>query len=143
MKYTIVQSSNKLKSKWFLIDATNQHLGRLATCITTLLQGKNKTFYTPYQEFNIFIIVINVDKIYLTGNKIRQKVYFTHSGRPGGKKIEKFQHLQIRISKRILEHAVKGMLPKNRMGRKLLKKLKIYNTNQHQHLAQTPQLIKI
>ncbi len=143
MKYTIVQSSNKLKSKWFLIDATNQCLGRLATQIATLLQGKNKTFYTPYQDFNVFIIVINVEKIYLTGNKMKQKVYFTHSGRPGGKKVETFQHLQKRIPKRILEYAIKGMLPKNRMRRKLLKKLKIYNTVQHQHLAQTPQLIKI
>ncbi len=142
MKYTIVQSSN-LKSKWFLIDATNQRLGRLATHIATLIQGKNKTFYTPYQDFNIFIIVINVEKIYLTGNKMKQKIYFTHSRRPGGKKIETFQHLQKRIPKRILEYAVKGMLPKNRMGRKLFKKLKIYNTAQHQHFAQTPQLIKL
>ncbi len=142
MKYTIVQSSNKLKSKWFLIDATNQRLGRLATRITTLLQGKNNTFYTPYQDFNIFIIVINVEKIYLTGNKMKQKVYITHSGRPGGKKIETFQQLQKRIPKKILEHAVKGMLPKNSLGRKMLKKLKIYNTAQHQHFAQTPKFIK-
>jgi large subunit ribosomal protein L13 len=141
MKYTFIPSKNVIKTRWYIIDANNKCLGRLATEVVKLLRGKNKVFYTPSQSLGNNVIIINADKITISGNKNVQKKYMRHSGRPGGKTIETFEQLQTRIPERILEKAIKGMLPKNRLGRELFTKLKIYSGDQHPHVAQKPQVI--
>lgn len=128
-------------SKWYIVDAQNQRLGRLSTHIATILKGKNKPTYTPYLENNNYIIVINAKDISVTGNKKYQKKYKRHSGKPGGLKVERFVDLQERIPERIIEKAIKGMLPKNNLGRQLFKKVRIYQDNKHPHDAQKPELI--
>ena len=141
MKYTFIPSKNVIKTRWYIIDANNKCLGRLATEVVKLLRGKNKVFYTPSQSLGNNVIIINADIITISGNKNVQKKYMRHSGRPGGKTIETFEQLQSRIPERILEKAIKGMLPKNRLGRELFTKLKIYSGDQHPHVAQKPQVI--
>jgi len=141
MKYSFIPSKNVIKTRWYIIDANNKCLGRLATEVVKLLRGKNKVFYTPSQSLGNNVIIINADKITISGNKNVQKKYMRHSGRPGGKTIETFEQLQTRIPERILEKAIKGMLPKNRLGRELFTKLKIYSGDQHPHVAQKPQVI--
>ena len=128
-------------SKWYIVDAQNQRLGRLSTHIATILKGKNKPTYTPYLENNNYIIVINAKDISVTGNKKYQKKNKRHSGKPGGLKVERFVDLQERIPERIIEKAIKGMLPKNNLGRQLFKKVRIYQDNKHPHDAQKPELI--
>ena len=130
-------------TSWYLIDAQNKTLGRLATHIAQILKGKNKITYLPYLDNGNHIIVINAKKIYLTGNKINQKTYYYHSGKPGHLKQKSFAKLQCSSPKDIIQKAVKGMLPKNSLGTRLLKKLKIYETENHPHSAQQPQLMKI
>ena len=136
------QKQNKL-NKWYLIDAKNKTLGRISTDIIKILTSKCKSTYTPYVYTNNHVVVINAKKIRVTGNKQHQKVYKKHSGYPGGLKIETFDKLQQRIPHRILEKAIKGMLPKNSLGRKLFTKLKIYSENNHPHVAQKPDLISL
>lgn len=143
MKYTFVPSKNLIKTRWYIIDANDKCLGRLATEVVKILRGKNKVFYTPSQNLGNNIIIINADKITISGNKRLQKEYMRHSGRPGGKTVETFEELQNRIPERILEKAIKGMLPKNRLGRELFTQLKIYKGGQHPHLAQKPQIIEL
>lgn len=143
MKYTFVPSKNLIKTRWYIIDANDKCLGRLATEVVKILRGKNKVFYTPSQNLGNNIIIINADKITISGNKKIQKEYMRHSGRPGGKTVETFEQLQNRIPERILEKAIKGMLPKNRLGRELFTQLKIYKGGQHPHFAQKPQVIKL
>jgi large subunit ribosomal protein L13 len=126
-----------------VVDATDQRLGRLATEIATILRGKNKPEYTPHLDTGDFVIVINAEKIKVTGKKRTQKVYHRHSGRPGGMKTETFAQLQARLPERIVEHAVKGMLPKNSLGRQVFTKLKVYAGTEHPHQAQKPQELKI
>jgi len=114
-------------------------LGRLATEIATILRGKNKPNFTPNMDTGDFVIVVNADKVVVTGRKDSQKLYRRHSGRPGGMKTETFAQLQARIPERIVEQAVKGMLPKNSLGRKQFTKLKVYAGPEHPHQAQNPQ----
>lgn len=129
--------------KWYLIDAEGQRLGRLATAIAMIIRGKNKPTYTPHLDTGDFVIVINAEKIAVTGKKSSQKLYRRHSGRPGGMKVETFDKLIKRVPERILEHAVKGMLPKNTLGRQLFTKLKVYAGTNHPHAAQQPETIVI
>jgi large subunit ribosomal protein L13 len=129
--------------QWYLIDAADQRLGRLAVEIARILRGKNKPTYTPHLDTGDFVIVINAEKIAVTGKKSSQKVYRRHSGRPGGMKEETFDKLIERVPERILEHAVKGMLPKNTLGRQLFTKLKVYAGANHPHAAQQPQTLTI
>ena len=147
MKNTYIPSELTLrknfKERWYLIDAQNKCLGRITTKILNILRGKNKIIFTDWQNIGDYVIVINIDKVNVTGKKVNQKLYFRHSGRPGGKTIENFQILQSRLPSRILEKAIKGMLPKNKLGRKLFNKLKIYEGSNHPHIAQNPQIIEI
>ena len=139
MNKTILPSIDSLERQWYLVDAENQTLGRLATEVASVLRGKNKPCYTPHLDAGDFVIVINADKVKVTGNKSSQKIYRRHSGRPGGMKTETFAHLQARLPERIVEKAIKGMLPHNALGRQLFRKLKVYKGAEHPHVAQKPQ----
>ena len=142
MNKTTTPSIETIKRDWFLVDATNKTLGRLATEIAVILRGKNKPSFTPHLDTGDFVIVVNAEKVEVTGNKSSQKLYRRHSGRPGGMKIEKFETLQERIPERIIEQAVKGMLPHNALGRQQFRKLKVYKGPNHPHAAQDPVLLK-
>nr|QUE28851.1 ribosomal protein L13 [Porphyropsis coccinea] len=137
------EKNNTIKINWLLIDAKEENLGRLATVIANHLRGKNKSFYTPHADTGDFVIVINADRIAVTGKKLEQKKYYNHSGRPGGMRIETLGKLKNRIPTRIIEKAVKGMLPKGPLGRNLFKKLKVYSGPNHPHIAQTPEKINL
>ncbi len=132
-----------IEKKWYVVDAEGQRLGRLATEIAMILRGKNKPSFTPNVDTGDFVIVVNAEKVIVTGRKSEQKLYRRHSGRPGGMKTETFEQLQRRIPERIIEKAVKGMLPKNSMGRRLFTKLKVYTGADHPHTAQTPETLTI
>ncbi len=143
MNKTYVPPKDSLEQNWYVVDATDQRLGRLATEIARILRGKNKPTYTPYMDTGDFVVVVNAEKIQVTGKKRDQKLYRRHSGRPGGMKTETFAKLQARIPERIIEQAVRGMLPKNSLGRTLFTKLKVYKGSDHPHSAQKPQPITI
>ena len=142
MNKTSTPSLTTLKRDWFLVDAEGQTLGRLASEIANVLRGKNKPSFTPHLDTGDFVIVVNAEKIAVSGKKASQKLYRRHSGRPGGMKIEKFETLRDRIPERIIEQAVKGMLPHNSLGRQQFKKLKVYKGSQHPHDAQNPVLLR-
>jgi large subunit ribosomal protein L13 len=125
--------------KWYVIDATDKPLGRLASQIANVLSGKHKPTYTKHVDTGDFVIVVNASKVKLTGDKLRQKKYYRHSGIPGGFKEETYEHLMQRKPEFPLEKAVKGMLPKSILGRQMLTKLKVYSTADHPHTAQQPQ----
>ncbi len=143
MNKSYVPPQNSLEREWYVVDATDQRLGRLASAIAMILRGKNKPEYTPHLDTGGFVIVVNAEKVQVTGKKRTQKLYMRHSGRPGGMKTETFAALQVRIPERIVEKAVKGMLPKNSLGRQLFTKLKVYAGGDHPHQAQKPQELKI
>ena len=128
---------------WYVIDAEGQILGRLASEIARRLRGKHKPIYTPYVDTGDFVIVVNAGKVSLTGKKLSDKVYYHYSGYPGGLKKTYAGKLLEDNPDKVLNYAVKGMLPKNSLGRKMLKKLKIYAGNDHPHEAQCPQIIKV
>jgi large subunit ribosomal protein L13 len=140
---TPLPKQDTLDQKWYVVDAAEQRLGRLATEVAKVLRGKNKAEYTPHMDTGDFVIVINAEKVVVTGRKPEQKLYRRHSGRPGGMKVETFNQLQDRIPERIIEKAVKGMLPKNALGRRLFTKLKVYAGADHPHAAQQPEVLTI
>lgn len=143
MNKTYLPPQESLERKWYVVDAANQRLGRLASEIAMILRGKNKPIYTPHMDTGDFVIVINAEKVDVTGKKRTQKLYRRHSGRPGGMKTETFTQLQNRLPERIVEQAVKGMLPKNTLGRQLFTKLKVYAGPEHPHQAQKPEVLTI
>ena len=143
MNKTITPSLDSIDRQWYLVDAEDQTLGRLATEVASVLRGKNKPTYTPHLDTGDFVVVVNADKIQVSGNQGSQKLYRRHSGRPGGMKVETFNALQVRIPERIVEKAIKGMLPHNALGRQLFRKLKVYRGTEHPHAAQNPQVLKI
>jgi large subunit ribosomal protein L13 len=143
MNKTFLPSQDTLEHNWYIVDAADQRLGRLATEVAMVLRGKNKPTYTPFMDTGDFVIVINAEKIAVTGRKRSQKLYRRHSGRPGGMKTETFAKLQARLPERIIEQAIKGMLPKNSLGRQLFTKLKVYAGAEHPHAAQKPQVLEI
>ncbi|NJP08533.1 MAG: 50S ribosomal protein L13 [Leptolyngbyaceae cyanobacterium RU_5_1] len=143
MNKTYLPPQDSIERNWYVVDATDQRLGRLASEIARVLRGKNKPTYTPFLDTGDFVIVVNAEKVDVTGKKRTQKLYRRHSGRPGGMKVETFAKLQARIPERIVEHAVKGMLPKNTLGRQLFTKLKVYAGSNHPHQAQKPQVLEI
>lgn len=143
MNKTPLPTQESLEQKWYVVDAADRRLGRLATEIATILRGKNKPTFTPHMDTGDFVIVVNAEKVVVTGKKSSQKLYRRHSGRPGGMKVETFDQLQARIPERIVEKAVKGMLPKNALGRKLFTKLKVYQGSEHPHQAQKPEVLNI
>lgn len=143
MEKTYLPPQDSLEPQWYVVDAANQRLGRLASEIAMILRGKNKPTYTPHMDTGDFVIVVNAEKVAVTGKKRTQKLYRRHSGRPGGMKTETFAKLQSRLPERIIEQAVKGMLPKNSLGRQLFTKLKVYAGDSHPHQAQKPQTLTI
>jgi len=140
---TTLTPVNEIQHDWYVVDAADQRLGRLATEIAQVIRGKKKPNYTPHMDIGDFVIVVNADKVVVTGRKSEQKLYRRHSGRPGGMKTETFAQLQKRIPERIIEKAVKGMLPKNALGRQLFTKLKVYAGPDHPHTAQHPQTLNV
>lgn len=143
MNKTYLPSQESIERNWYVVDASEQRLGRLASEVATILRGKNKPTFTPHLDTGDFVVVINAEKIEVTGKKRSQKLYRRHSGRPGGMKTETFEKLQARIPERIIEQAVKGMLPKNTLGRQLFTKLKVYAGGEHPHQAQHPEMLVI
>lgn len=136
---TFVPSSKTLERKWFVVDASGKTLGRLASGAARVLTGKNSTQYTPYIDTGDHVIVINAEKIVLTGLKAQQKLYRRYTGYPGGLREEEFLKLLARRPEVIVEQAIKGMLPKSKMGRQMATKLKVYKGDKHPHDAQMPQ----
>ena len=143
MNNTFIQSSTYSEKKWYLLEVKNPPLGRIATEIAYRLMGKHKIDYHPSVDIGDYVIVINAEKVVVTGLKEKSKVYFSHSGRPGGKKIETLESLRDRLSERILEKAVKGMLPKGALGRSMFKRLKVYKDLNHPYKAQNPELLNL
>ncbi|KAA0258532.1 50S ribosomal protein L13 [Deferribacter autotrophicus] len=132
-----------VEKKWYLVDAEGQTLGRLASKIAKILMGKNKPIYTPFIDTGDFVVVINADKIHVTGKKLTDKIYYRHSRYLGGLKQRTLQEMLDKKPEEVLRLAVKRMLPKNRLGRKMLKKLKIYASSEHPHAAQKPEKIEL
>jgi large subunit ribosomal protein L13 len=132
-----------LQHSWFVVDATDLPLGRLASGLATILRGKHKPTYAPHVDGGDFVIVINAEKVAVTSDKSKTKIYYRHSGYPGGIKAETFESLRERRPEAIIERAVKGMLPKNKLGRKMLGKLKVYAGPDHPHTAQKPETLEL
>jgi large subunit ribosomal protein L13 len=131
-----------VKHDWYVVDGTNQTVGRMCAKIAAVLRGKNKAYYTPHVDCGDFIIVTNAEKVKFSGNKMEDKEYLTYSGYPGGQKAETAANLQRRRPEVIIERAIKGMLPKNRLGRQMYKKLFVYAGSEHPHTAQKPSELK-
>ena len=131
--------AEEITRDWYLVDANNQTLGRLASRVAQILRGKNKRYFTPHMDMGDFVVIINAEKVKVTGNKEVDKTYFRHSGYPGGITEVSLKKVLQDQPEKIIATAVKGMLPHNRLGRKLLKHLKIYTTEVHPHKAQQPQ----
>ena len=140
---TFSAKQHEVERDWFVIDATDKVLGRLATEIARRLRGKHKPVYTPHVDTGDFIVVVNAEKLRVTGAKAGQKVYYRHSGYPGGIYEDTFTKLQQRAPARVLEKAVKGMLPKGPLGYAMIKKLKVYAGGSHPHAAQQPKTLEI
>ena len=135
--------ANEIKREWYLINAEGKTLGPLASEIAKILKGKHKPIYSPHLDCGDYVIVINAEKIRVTGRKLDQKIYYRHSGYPGGLKSITLREQLARHPERVIKAAVKGMLPKNRLGRKMLKKLKVYAGASHPHQAQKPKVLEL
>ena len=133
----------EVEREWYVVDAEGKHLGRLATEIVRILRGKNKVQYTPHVDVGDFVVVVNADKVAVTGRKAEQRVYRRHSGYPGGMKETSYEQMLVRKPTEILRKAVYGMMPKTRLARKQFKKLKIYAGPEHPHAAQDPQRLEV
>src|SRR6201997_3490103 len=142
MKTFVAKPSDRQRD-WYVVDASGKTLGRLATQIADVLRGKRKPTYTPHIDTGDFVIVVNAEKIHVTGNKRQAKLYYRHSGYPGGLRTRTFEQMLARRPEEILRLAVKGMMPRNRLARKQLTKLKIYAGPEHPHVAQKPQPLDI
>lgn len=140
---TFSAKAHEVKRDWYIVDASNKVLGRLASQIAHRLRGKHKAEYTPHVDTGDYIVVTNVESIRVTGRKFKNKMYYSHSGFPGGIKQISFEKLQAQHPARVLERAVKGMLPKNPLGRDMYRKLKIYVGSEHPHAAQQPKQLDI
>lgn len=140
---TISAKGHEVKRDWLIIDASEKVLGRLATEIAHRLRGKHKAEYTPHVDTGDYIIITNAEKVIVTGRKFKEKMYYHHTGFPGGIKSVSFEKLQAKNPVRIIELAVKGMLPKNPLGREMYRKLKVYAGNDHPHTAQQPKKLEI
>ncbi len=140
---TISVSAAKSERKWYVIDAENQVVGRMCSQIATMLRGKNKPSYTPHDDTGDYVIIINAEKVRFTGKKMQQKEYLNYSLHPGGLKTTMAEEMLAKFPERIIERGVKGMLPKNTLGRRMYKKLFVYTGNEHPHAAQKPEIFKI
>lgn len=143
MRQTYMAKKNEVERNWVILDATDIPLGRLSTVVASILRGKNKPTYTPHIDTGDFVIVINADKVALTGNKAEDKLYYRYSGYQGGLKSTKAGDMREKNSRRLIELSVKGMLPANRLGRKQFTKLHVYGGTEHNHTAQQPTLLDI
>lgn len=140
MRTTYMAKPNEVERKWYLIDAEGKTLGRLASEAASILRGKHKPQFTPHVDTGDFVIIINAEKITVTGNKLQDKFYYRHSGYPGGLKKTSLKDVLNKNPERALQHAIFGMLPKNKLGRAMQKKLKIYAGAEHPHAAQQPEV---
>ena len=132
-----------IEKKWHLVDAEDKVLGRLAVKIATILSGKNKAQYSPNADLGDFVVVVNAEKVKVTGSKFTQKNYYHHTGYPGGLKTKSFEKMQDDTPEKIIEKAVKGMLPKNKLANQIIKKLKVYSGSLHPHIGQQPKELSI
>jgi large subunit ribosomal protein L13 len=140
---TFSAKNEEIEPKWYVVDAQGKTLGRLASQIATILRGKHKPIYTPHVDCGDYVVVVNADKIWVTGRKLDQKMYYRHSGYPGGLKEIKLRDQLQKFPERVIEAAVKGMLPKNRLGRQMYMKLKVYAGADHPHAAQQPETLEL
>ncbi len=140
---TFMAKANEVKRKWYVVDAEGKRLGRLASEVAKILRGKHKPEYTPYVDVGDYVIVLNADKVVLTGKKLEQKYYRYHTGWPGGLKEIKYRHLLEKNPVKAVELAIKGMLPKNSLGRAMFRKLKVYKGDKHNHEAQKPEKLEL
>ena len=134
---------HEVEQKWLLVDASGQVLGRMAAAIATRLRGKHKAEYTPHVDTGDFVVVINADKVVVTGRKATAKMYHSHSGYPGGIKSVSYEQLLSKSPERVIQLAVKGMLPRTPLGRAMFRKLKVYAGNEHPHAAQQPEAVEL
>ena len=140
---TYMPSGKNIQRKWYVVDAEGQTLGRLASQVAAVLRGKNKPEFTPFLDMGDYVIVVNADKVKLTGKKLDKKIYSTHTGQPGGLRETPYRLLMQTKPELAVKQAVKGMLPKNTLGRNMFKKLKVYAGPEHGHEAQQPEVLKI
>jgi len=140
---SFMAKKDQVEQKWLLVDADGAILGRMAARLATVLMGKNKPTYTPHVDMGDYIVVVNADKIRLTGNKAEQKVYNWYTGYPGGHKYVTFARMMERKPEKVIEMAVRKMLPKTQMGRRALKRLKVFRGPEHEHQAQQPQKVQL
>jgi large subunit ribosomal protein L13 len=140
---TYIPKAADIQRQWYVVDATGQTLGRLATRIAEVVRGKRKPYFTPHLDTGDFVVVVNAEKVRVTGRKLDDKMYYRHSGYIGGLKATNLRTLLARKPERVIEYAVKGMLPKNKLGRQLLGKVKVYRGPNHPHAAQRPEPLKL
>ena len=140
---TYMAKAEDVQRKWYVIDATDKTLGRMASQIATILRGKNKPIYTPHVDTGDYVIVINAEKVKLTGNKLDQKIYYHHSLYPGGLKETPYRKLLATKPELVIEEAVRRMLPKGKLGRQMFTKLKVYSGPNHNHEAQKPEVLEL
>ena len=140
---TYMPSAKDIDRKWYVVDATNKTLGRLAAEVAKVLRGKNKPTYTPFLDMGDYVIVVNAEKIKVTGKKLDQKIYYHHSDYVGGMKETTLRDMLRKKPEYVITHAVKGMLPKGKLGRQMLKKLHVYAGPEHEHAAQKPEVLDI
>ena len=140
---TFMANASNIERKWYVIDAKGKPLGRVAAKAAVMLRGKHKATYTPHVDCGDYVIILNASNVKLTGNKLTDKMYYNHSGYTGGLRIRSAKEMKERYPEEMIERAVKGMLPKGRLGRQMYKKLFVYAGNEHKHLAQKPVEIKV
>ncbi|MDO5564708.1 MAG: 50S ribosomal protein L13 [Eubacteriales bacterium] len=143
MRKSFVPKASEVTKDWYIVDAKDIILGRLCTKVATILRGKHKPMYTPHLDLGDYVIVINSDKVKFTGKKLDQKVYFHHTGWIGGDKYITLRNQMEKRSEKVIEDAIRGMLPKGPLGRKMFKKLFVYSGEEHPHQAQQPKLLKV
>ncbi len=140
---TFMANAQNIERKWYVVDAEGQTLGRLASEVASILRGKHKPTYTPHVDTGDYVIIVNAEKIQLTGNKLNDKIYYRHSGHPGGLKQRTANEMRSKYPEQMLEIAIKGMLPKNSLGRQMFKKLHVYAGSEHPHQAQKPEVYEL
>lgn len=143
MKTTFMANASNIERKWYVVDAEGQTLGRLAAEVAKVLRGKHKPTFTPHVDTGDYVIVVNAAKVKLTGKKLIQKTYFRHSGYPGGSSFTQAGHMLEKRTERVVEMAVRGMLPKNKLGEQMYRKLNVYAGAEHPHQAQQPEELKL
>ena len=143
MRTTFMANAQNIERKWYVVDAEGKTLGRLATEVAAILRGKHKPTFTPHVDTGDHVIILNASKIHLTGNKLNDKIYYRHSLHPGGLKSRTALQMRTNYSERMLELAIKGMLPKNSLGRQIFRKLHVYAGSEHPHQAQQPEVYEL